>query len=86
MESRPKLQLVETNSVGMMVCGRACPYNAIDRLEIKDRKGNVVKWTVRVNPGLCMGCGTCVAVCPSKCVDLEGFTEQQVYAQIESLG
>ncbi|MCL2304258.1 MAG: hypothetical protein FWC43_02825 [Planctomycetaceae bacterium] len=32
-----------------------------------------------------MGCGTCVAVCPSKSVDLEGFTEQQVYAQIESL-
>jgi heterodisulfide reductase subunit A len=55
-------------------------------LEIKDRKGNVVKWTARVNPGLCMGCGTCVAVCPSKCVDLEGFTEQQVYAQIECLG
>ena len=39
-----------------------------------------VKRTARVNPGLCMGCGTCVAVCPSKSADLEGFTEQQIYS------
>jgi heterodisulfide reductase subunit A len=67
-------------------CGKACPYNAVERLELKDRQDNFIKWTARINPGLCMGCGTCVAVCPSKCVDLEGFTEQQIYAQIECLG
>jgi heterodisulfide reductase subunit A len=33
-----------------------------------------------------MGCGTCVAVCPSKSVDLDGFSEQQIYAMVESLG
>jgi heterodisulfide reductase subunit A len=32
-----------------------------------------------------MGCGTCVAVCPSKSVDLIGFTDDQIYAQVESL-
>jgi heterodisulfide reductase subunit A len=32
-----------------------------------------------------MGCGTCVAVCPSKSADLDGFSEEQLYAQIESL-
>ena len=76
----------ETRCAACFACGRACPYQAIDRVEIKDRKGSTIKWTARVNPGLCMGCGTCVAVCPSKSVDLEGFTEQQIYAQIESLG
>ena len=76
----------ELRCVACFACGKSCPYNAIERVEIKDRNGNVVKWTARVNPGLCMGCGTCVAVCPSKCIDLEGFTEQQIYAQIESLG
>jgi heterodisulfide reductase subunit A len=76
----------EQRCAACFACGKACPYNAIERVEIKDRKGNFVKWTARVNPGLCMGCGTCVAVCPSKCADLEGFTEQQIYAQIESLG
>jgi len=39
-----------------------------------------VKWTARVNPGLCMGCGTCVAICPSKCVDLKGFAALLVLA------
>ncbi len=76
----------EIRCASCFACGRACPYLAIERVELKDRNGNTTKWTARVNPGLCMGCGTCVAVCPSKSVDLEGFTEQQVYAQIESLG
>ena len=66
-------------------CMRACPYGAIERAEIRDRKGQLVKRTARVNPGLCMGCGTCVAICPSKSADLEGFSEQQVYALVESL-
>jgi len=93
MLSQPKLtrdpeiaNVDENRCVACFACGRSCPYNAIDRLEIKDRRGNFVKWTARVNPGLCMGCGTCVSVCPSKCIDLEGFTEQQIYAEIESLG
>ena len=75
----------EPRCAACLACAKSCPYNAIERVEIRDRNGNFVKWTARVNPGLCMGCGTCVAVCPSKCVDLEGFTEQQIYAQIESL-
>ena len=76
----------EQRCAACLVCGKTCPYNAIERVEVKDRNGKFAKWTARVNPGLCMGCGTCVAVCPSKCIDLEGFTEQQIYAQIESLG
>jgi heterodisulfide reductase subunit A len=32
-----------------------------------------------------MGCGTCVAVCPSKSADLEGFSEEQIYAAVEAL-
>ena len=58
---------------------------AIEQAEIRDREGNLIKRTARVNPGLCMGCGTCVAVCPSKSADLEGFTEQQIYSMVESL-
>src|SRR5271157_2302819 len=75
----------ETNCAACFACVRACPYGAIERAEIRDRKGQLVKRTARVNPGLCMGCGTCVAVCPSKSADLAGFTDQQVYAMVESL-
>jgi heterodisulfide reductase subunit A len=66
-------------------CVRACPYRAIDKAEIRDRKGNFVKNTARVNASLCMGCGTCVAVCPSKSADLEGFSEQQIYEVVNNL-
>ena len=45
------------------------------------------KYWDHFEPGqyLCVGCGTCVAVCPSKSTDLDGFTEQQIYAMVESL-
>jgi heterodisulfide reductase subunit A-like polyferredoxin len=32
-----------------------------------------------------MGCGTCVSICPSKSADLAGFSEQQIYAELEAL-
>jgi heterodisulfide reductase subunit A len=82
----PEIAVVnERDCAACYACVRTCPYQAIDKAEIKDRNGNVIKHTARVNPGLCMGCGTCVAVCPSKCIDIEGFTEEQIYAEIESL-
>jgi heterodisulfide reductase subunit A len=75
----------EATCAACFACRRACAYHAIDQAEIRDRGGKLIKRTARVNPGLCMGCGTCVAVCPSKSADLDGFTEQQVYAMLESL-
>ena len=50
-----------------------------DSTGIKDRNGNVVDTLHGSTPALR------VAVCPSKSVDIEGFTEQRVYAQVESL-
>ena len=78
-------QVDEQTCAACFTCVRTCPYTAIEEAEIRDRDGKLVRRTARVNPGLCMGCGTCLAVCPSKSIDLEGFTEQQVYAEVESL-
>jgi heterodisulfide reductase subunit A len=78
-------QVDEQMCAACYACVRTCPYSAIDKAEIRDRKGNLIKYTARVNPGLCMGCGTCVAVCPSKSVDLEGFSEQQIYEMVKNL-
>ncbi|HUW62727.1 MAG TPA: CoB--CoM heterodisulfide reductase iron-sulfur subunit A family protein [Candidatus Bathyarchaeia archaeon] len=82
----PEIALInETTCAACYACVRTCPYGAIDKAEIRDRKGNLIKYTARVNPGLCMGCGTCVAVCPSKSADLEGFSEQQIYEMVKNL-
>jgi heterodisulfide reductase subunit A len=75
----------EATCAACWTCVRTCPYTAIEKAEVRDGRGNPVKPTARVNTGLCMGCGTCVAVCPSKSADLDGFSEEQIYAQIGSL-
>jgi heterodisulfide reductase subunit A2 len=40
---------------------------------------------VRVNPGLCFGCGACVAVCPTRAIDLKGWTLDQFDAMVDGL-
>jgi heterodisulfide reductase subunit A len=75
----------EQTCAACFTCFHTCPYHAIEKIELKTAKGAFIKRTARVNPGLCMGCGTCVSVCPSKSADLLGFTEQQIYAEVESL-
>ncbi len=71
--------------VGCFLCETACPYRAIEREEIKDRNGNVLKTVARINQGVCQGCGTCVALCRSKSIDLQGFTNEQVFAELVAL-
>ncbi len=75
----------EQTCAACYACLRACPYHAIERAEVRTPRGVFIKHTARVNQGLCMGCGTCVSVCPSKSVELQGFTEQQIYSMVESL-
>ena len=70
---------------GCFHCERVCPYGAVERHEIRDRKGNLIKVVAEVNPGVCQGCGTCQATCPSKSVELQGFTDEQILAQINAL-
>lgn len=82
----PEVACIDAGTcAGCWTCQAACPYQAISRRAITNRAGEVLRQVGEVNAGLCMGCGTCVAVCPSKSADLEGFSEQQVYAMVESL-
>jgi len=65
-------------------CVVACPYTAIEKEEVKNRQGVVMKMLARVNEGVCQGCGVCVAACRSKSIDLRGYTDEQVYAAINA--
>ena len=62
---------------GCRLCNNVCPYNAIEWLA--DKKVS------RVQEALCKGCGTCVACCPAGAIRGHGFTDDQIYAEIEGL-
>jgi len=71
--------------VGCFLCQSACPYQAIEQEQILARNGEVIKTLARINPGLCQGCGTCVATCRTKAIDLQGFSNEQIYAELMTL-
>jgi heterodisulfide reductase subunit A len=71
--------------VGCFACKKVCAYGAVEEKEIRDRQGNLLKVVAYVNPGVCGGCGTCQATCPSKSVELDGYTDEQIMAMIETL-
>jgi len=75
----------EATCAGCWGCVLACPYNAIERKDIVDRSGKLIKRVASVNPGLCQGCGTCVTFCRSHSLDLAGFTEKQIFAEVMGL-
>lgn len=86
LEREPTVAKVnESVCAGCFYCQKVCAYNAIEKKEVRDRKGNLVKVIAYVNSGLCQGCGTCNAVCPSKSVELIGFNDEQIYAEINAL-
>ena len=60
---------------GCLGCLQVCPYGAINFIENRG--------VCQVNKVLCKGCGGCAATCPSGSARLDGFSNQQIYAQIE---
>ncbi len=70
---------------GCALCVPACPYQAIQMEELKNREGKVMKVAAKINPGLCQGCGTCVALCRVKAIDLQGFSNEQIFAELMAL-
>ncbi|WP_347488483.1 CoB--CoM heterodisulfide reductase iron-sulfur subunit A family protein [Desulfoscipio sp. XC116] len=64
---------------GCGICVPLCPYSAISREEV----GGKVR--ARIDIALCAGCGVCAAACPSLAITLQGFTANQIFAQIDAL-
>jgi heterodisulfide reductase subunit A len=87
--SQPMLQRDPTtaeidaaNCVGCFECLEVCAYGAIEKEEIRDRQGSVVRLVARVNPAVCEGCGVCTVTCRSGNIDLQGCTDEQIFAQL----
>ena len=70
---------------GCFLCEQVCPFGAVERHEILNRQGELVKVVADVNAGVCQGCGTCLATCLSRNLRLDGFTDEQIFAQINAV-
>jgi heterodisulfide reductase subunit A-like polyferredoxin len=73
----------ERTCVGCGLCESVCPYKAIEILIKRTIIGE--KQVAQINKALCKGCGACTASCRSGSIDLKGFTNAEVVAQITEL-
>jgi heterodisulfide reductase subunit A len=67
----------EAKCSGCRICNNLCPFSAISFIEDLA--------ITRINPALCQGCGTCVAACPAGAISGTGFSNEQIFAQIDGL-
>ena len=69
---------------GTGICVEECLYAGAITLQEMEIDGRLVK-RAKVNPALCKGCGACVAVCPSRALNVNGWTLNQFEAQVDAL-
>ncbi len=66
---------------GCALCVDVCPYRAIRLVEEESAEGRKTK-KIATDPALCKGCGLCAATCPKGGVEVNGFTLDQLRAQV----
>jgi heterodisulfide reductase subunit A len=69
---------------GEAQCVTQCDYEGALTMARVEVDGEMVE-RAQVNAGLCVGCGACVAVCPHRAIDLNGWRLDQFEAMIEGL-
>ena len=78
----------ETMCNGCSSCEKVCPYGAITYIDKPFRgpgRTAVLRRVAQVNPAVCQGCGACTVACPSGAMDLKGFSNQQIMAEVDAI-
>ncbi|MFZ1986699.1 MAG: FAD-dependent oxidoreductase [Desulfatitalea sp.] len=78
VEVEPTVASVDTRlCTGCKTCVGLCAYSAIAFDEASK--------TATINEALCQGCGTCAAACPVAAIQVQHYTPDQLFAQIEGI-
>lgn len=73
---------------GCSTCERVCPYGAISYLDKEFRmpdRTTRVRRVASVNEAVCQGCGACTVACMSGAMDLKGFMNRQIIAEVDAI-
>ena len=73
---------------GCSSCEKVCPYCAITYINKEFRGSNrttVLRRVAQVNPAVCQGCGACTVACMSGAMDLKGFSNRQIMAEVDAI-
>lgn len=73
---------------GCSSCEKVCPYGAITYINKEFRGPNrttVLRRVAQVNPAVCQGCGACTVACMSGAMDLNGFSNRQIMAEVDAI-
>ncbi len=73
---------------GCSTCENVCPYGAITYVEKEFRmpdRTTKVRRVASVNEAVCQGCGACTVACMSGAMDLKGFMNKQIIAEVDAI-
>ena len=73
---------------GCSTCEKVCPYGAITYIEKEFRmpdRTTRIRRVASVNEAVCQGCGACTVACMSGAMDLRGFMNKQIMAEVDAI-
>ena len=73
---------------GCSTCEKVCPYGAITYIDKEFRmpdRTTKIRRVASVNEAVCQGCGACTVACMSGAMDLKGFMNKQIMAEVDAI-